>query len=109
MKNFVQPGMVMPYTAGATIESGEAIQVNDLMGVATGKMLNGETGELLLCGVVELTKEAPLVINQGDKLYYDTVAKNVDKTNTNRFIGYAFAAALSADTKVKVLVWQQGA
>ncbi|OQB05779.1 MAG: hypothetical protein BWY19_00804 [bacterium ADurb.Bin212] len=109
MKNFVQPGMVMPYTATAAVASGEAIEVVDLIGVATGAIANGEVGELLLSGVVELTKEAPLVINQGDKVYYDTTAKNVDKTNTNVFIGYAFESAISAATTVKVYLMQQGA
>ena len=83
--------------------------VVDLIGVATGAIANGAVGELLLSGVVELTKEAPLVINQGDKVYYDTTAKNVDKTNTNVFIGYAFEAAVSAATTVKVYLMQQGA
>lgn len=109
MKNFIQPGAVMPYTAGADILSGEAIEVVDLLGVATGKILNGETGELLLCGVVELKKEAALAINQGDKVYYDTAAKEIDKTNTNVFAGYCFESALAAATTVKIYLMQQGA
>ena len=101
MKNKIKDGKSLQYTATAAIVSGEVVPMNDLHGVAITDAAIGEVVEVLLSGVFEIPKEAPLVINQGDMLYWDIATKKADKTNTNKFIGYAVVAAGSADTTVQ--------
>ena len=102
----IRPGRTMPYTNGgaSTIAAGTVVEFADMIGVALGDIAVGAEGELAICEVWELAKEAPLVINQGDQVYWDTVNDNVDKTDTNIPCGKAFAAAASAATTVQVLL-----
>lgn len=66
----------------------------------------GDVGVLALTGEFELPKETPLVINQGDAVYWDVTNSNVDKTNTNVNLGFASADAGSTDETVKVVLRQ---
>jgi len=103
MKNYIKDGSRMPFTPSANVASGAVILVVDVLGVATGAILSGIEGELQMEGVVELTKDAPLVIAQGDKLYWVVADQEVSKTaGSNKIIGYAHKAAASADTTVWV-------
>ncbi len=103
-QNHVQKGAVMPWTngTGSDVVSGEAVEVADIVGVAAGDIADGETGELFIEEVFALTKEAPLVISQGDIVYFDSTAGEIDKTGTNTRAGKAFADAASAATTVQV-------
>jgi predicted RecA/RadA family phage recombinase len=102
-QNFIQDGKVLEYTnAGSAIASGAAVVMNDLVGVALGSIANGATGQVATEGVFELTKETPLVISQGDKVYWDVANSRVDKTNTNKVLGVCAEDAGSAATTVKV-------
>ena len=102
----IAPGAVMPYTnaTGSAITKGTVIEFAAMIGVALGDIANGATGELAVSEVWTLAKEAPLVITQGDQLYWDATNDKVDKTNTNIPCGKAYASAASADTTVKVLL-----
>lgn len=102
MKNYVGPGVSVNYTAGADIASGEVVVANDLIGVAVAAIANGKEGALYLEGEFEVKKEAALAINFGDKVYWDNTAKEADKTNTNKILGYCTKGALAADTVVRV-------
>jgi predicted RecA/RadA family phage recombinase len=67
---------------------------------------DGALGALAAGGGVYLcAKEAPLVIAVGDKVYWDAVNNNIDKTNTNKPFGFATKAAASADTTVECIHW----
>jgi predicted RecA/RadA family phage recombinase len=103
-QNHVQEGKIMTWTnaTGTAVVSGEVIVVGALVCVALGAIANGAVGELAIAEVWNLPKEAPLVIAQGDVVYWDDTNNNIDKTNTNVLAGKAFAAAASADTTVKV-------
>lgn len=105
-KNHIQEGNIMTWTngTGAAVASGEVVVVGTLIGVATGAIAAGATGELAIAEVWELPKEAPLDIAQGDLVYWDDANNNIDKTNTNVLAGRAFATAASAATSVKVLL-----
>lgn len=102
MKNYVGPGKSVDYTAGANIASGDVVVANDLIGIAVTDIANGKTGAIYLEGEFEVKKEASLAINFGDKVYWDSVAKEADKTNTNKVLGYCTKAALAADATVVV-------
>ena len=103
-QNRVQKGAVMPWTngTGSDVVSGEVVEVADMVCVAAGDIADGETGELFTEEVFTLTKEAPLVISQGDTVYFDSTLGEIDKTDTNTLAGKAFADAASAATTVQV-------
>jgi len=101
---FIQEGKTFEYTAsGADVASGDVVIKNNYVGIAKVDMADGKTGAVLLTGVVELPKAAPLVINQGDLIYWDVADGNINKSASgNTLIGTAWEAALSADETVKV-------
>lgn len=106
MKNFISNGKTLLVTVPAGgLLSGQGYLVGTKLVVcvtdgAEGDVIAGNTS-----GEYELPKEAPLVINQGDTLYWDNTAKKLTKTALgNTQCGYATAGALSADTTVKVYI-----
>jgi predicted RecA/RadA family phage recombinase len=106
MKNYVKPGKSIDYVnAGAAIASGAVVLIGGILpGVAAGDIaaITGK-GPVEIEGVFKLAKEAPLVIAQGDRVYWDNSAKKVTKTaGANVFMGVAALAAFSADTEVQV-------
>lgn len=110
MQNFVQPGEKITYTnaTGSDIASGDVVIIGSLAGVAMGDIADEAEGEVLLEGVVELTKDAPLAIAQGDELFWNTTNDEVTKTATDKPIGTAHAAAASSDTTVQVKLYGRG-
>jgi len=96
----------MPWTnaTAAAVVSGEVVVVGDMIGVALGDIAIGATGDLAIEEVFLLAKEQPLVIAQGDTLYWDAVNLRIDKTNTNTPAGKAFAGAIEAATTVRVKI-----
>ena len=52
-------------------------------------------------------KTASLVINEGDRVYWNDTTKKVTKTNTDRAIGWCIADALAADTTVLIRFHQE--
>lgn len=103
-KNHVQPGAAMPWTndTAADVAAGDVVAFADMVGVAAGDIAIGEVGEVFVEEVFTLTKEAPLVIDQGDNVYFDTTLGEIDKTDTNVPAGKCFAPAASAATTVQV-------
>lgn len=106
MKNFVQRGKVLDFVngTGAAILSGALVIAGALFGIAVTDIAVGETGAVNLEGVYELPKAAG-AITQGAKVYWDATAGNVVTTASgNTLIGYAFEAAASGATVVRVLL-----
>jgi predicted RecA/RadA family phage recombinase len=104
-QNYVQEGAVMPWTngTGGDISSGDVVLVGTRVGVALGDIADGDDGQVAIEGVFEVAKAAPLVISQGDLLYWDAADENFNKTDTdNTLAGFAFADAASADTTVLI-------
>lgn len=100
----IQPGKRLTYqNSGAAIAVDSVVFVGSLPGIAVTAIAatTGE-GELDVCGVHRLTKVAPLVIAQGDRVYWDTSAKKVTKTITDNLLGIAWAGAVSAAVTVDV-------
>jgi predicted RecA/RadA family phage recombinase len=110
MQNFVQPGEKITYTngTGSAITSGSPVVIGSLVGVAMGDIADGATGEVLLEGVVELTKTTPLAIAQGDEVFWSTSTNKVTKTATDKPLGTAHAAAGSSDTSAQVKLYGRG-
>ncbi len=105
MKNFIQKGEVTTYTngTGSAIAAGDLVKIGLRVGVAAVDIAVGASGAVAMDGVYEVTKEAPLVITQGDLLYLDATSGQLDKTaSAQTLAGYAFASAVSAAVVVQV-------
>jgi predicted RecA/RadA family phage recombinase len=94
----------MPWTngTGTDVASGDVVDLPNMIGVALGDIADGDNGDLAVTEVWALPKEAALAIDQGDQVYWDATAGEIDKTNTNIAAGKAFAAAAADDTTVAV-------
>jgi len=107
--NYVQPGDVIEYTAGADISSGDVVVVGDNVGIALTDIANGATGSVQIAGVFTVPKTSGTAWNQGDRVDYDVSAGEFHKGLTAASgdvenCGIAFAAAASGDTTANVLL-----
>lgn len=104
MKTYVQKGMVLSHTpSGAAVVSDEVVVLAGGVGVATGNIADGESGELLVDGVVTGAKATGQAWTLLQKLYYDATADKFTTTATdNTPAGVAAAPAASADTTGKI-------
>ena len=103
MKTFVQPGLSVPLPVPYTVTAGQGALVGALFGVVAVDALSGATAEVVVNGVFDITKEAPLVIAVGARVFWDNTNKRVTTTSTgNTAIGHAVVAAASADTTARV-------
>ena len=105
MKNYVQPGNVLSFTAAADLASGVGVLLGTVaFGVTTGAVKSGETGEAAVEGVFTLPKAA-VVVTAYAAAYWDNTAKlatNVSSSNT--LIGYfTEGSASGVATAVKLI------
>jgi len=109
MINFIADGEVLEVlatSATGAIVSGTALLVGDIVGVPIISAAIGEKASVALEGVYELPK-ATGAIAQGKKVYWIVATSNFTGTvGSNVFAGYAYEAAASADTTVKVALRQ---
>ena len=100
MKNFIQPGDVLDYTATADVAAGAVVVMGARIGVVVADIANGQVGAVRVKGVVELPKVTTAVA-QGAELYWDATNSRLTATATsNTLAGYAAAAAGSGTTTV---------
>jgi predicted RecA/RadA family phage recombinase len=94
----------VPYAGG--IVGGQGMLVGAfLFGVAMSTAAQNAIVAVKFHGIYDITKEAPLVIAQGAKLWWDNTNRRLTTTATGNLpVGIAVAAALSADTTVRVLL-----
>jgi len=102
MKNFIQSGTALTIPAPAAVASGDVVVLGAIIGVAQTDAESGADVAIVTEGVFTLPKEAPLTIDAGDVVYFDTAAGEVDTTDTNHALGIAVADAASAATTVMV-------
>lgn len=104
--NHVQKGSVISWTngTGSAVSAGDVVLVGTTrVGIALQDIASTAEGEVAIEEVWEVTKAAPLVIAQGDLLYWDAGDENFNKTATdNTLAGFAAKAAASADTTVHI-------
>lgn len=102
MKNYIQPGDVIPLTMAGTVKSGDGILVGTIFGIAA---TNGIAADVVNCattGVFELPK-ATGALTQGQALFWDNTAKKVTGTAaSNKLIGAAINAVASGAATVRV-------
>jgi len=106
MKTYVQDGLVLALTPSADVASGIGFLFGaGLFGVATGTVLNGAVGEFVVDGVVTIGKTSALAISVGDRLFWDSVNKVVNKTTTaQQQVGVAVEAASNPSPTVKMKI-----
>lgn len=109
-QNFIQDGKVITHVVpnATTIAAGDVVVIGNLTGVALLAGTAGQEIEVMVEGVFRLPKDSPLVINQGDRLFWNTTDKEVTKTATDRPLGLAVRGALSAATVVDVALYDDG-
>ena len=105
MNNYLQPGEVVQYTAGADIASGAVVPLTSRCGIALGDIANGATGSVALAGVYTVGKTTGQTWSIGQALYYVSgTAKLSTSASGNTPAGYAFAAAASDATTGELLL-----
>lgn len=105
MKNYVKNGKLMPYTPGADVESGHIRQVGTIIGVATGKILSGEEGELKTVGVYEVPNPDSVAFAQGALVGYVEATNKLVAAGTGDYdIGTAHRAIPASTEPGQVLL-----
>lgn len=103
MKTYKQKGDVMHYTVpdGNTVKSGDVVVVGSFAGIAT---TDGQPGDLIALGAVEVytvpTGNTP--IKQGQKVYWDTTAKEAVPTTGDVYLGVAWDDSIGGEVDVKL-------
>jgi predicted RecA/RadA family phage recombinase len=102
MKNYVQPGNILTFTASETVASGQGVLQGALFGVACTSAETGEQFEAQLTGVFELPK-ANGALSQGAKAYWSVASRQVSGTASgNSLIGAIAEDAQDAAGLVRV-------
>jgi predicted RecA/RadA family phage recombinase len=104
MKNYVQPGEVVTFTAPANLKSGDPFMVGAMFAVAAFDALSGAAVEGAVEGVFILPKPNTVVaFNQGERVFFDAATGLCKKTASGFFpIGIATVAAGASDSTVTV-------
>lgn len=109
MKNMVQRGDVITFTATGNVTAGQVVVIGALLGVAGGDVATGEQGEAYITGVFELPKVSGADIKQGEDLTYDVSAAAFDDNGATPATGditgpaaVAFEDAGTGKTTLKV-------
>lgn len=98
MKNYVQPGDMVTFTAAAAVASGAGLLLGALFGVSAATYAVGESGELKTTGVFDLPADPADARAIGAKAYWDDTAKRVTGTASGNTLIGCFAAAKVAST-----------
>lgn len=108
MKNFVKEGEVIALTPAADVASGIGYLFGaGLFGVATNTVANGTEGEFLTEGIVTIGKTSALAISVGDRVFWDSTNKVVNKTSAaQQCVGVAVEAASNPSSTVKIKLGQ---
>jgi predicted RecA/RadA family phage recombinase len=109
VNNFEQRGEVQTFTAPTGgVVSGTPVQIGRVLAIPCESADAGEAFAGAIVGVFTLPKAAGQVWNEGDLLYFDSVAGNVTTTSTNNLrIGWA-AHGGAASAAVLGKVYLQG-
>lgn len=103
MQNYIESGENLEFTAAAAVTAGHPVSIGFINGVSKGTLAIGEVGVMMTSGVFKFTKQAPLAITAGAKVYWDNTNKYINATSSgNQYIGIAAITAASADTTIIV-------
>jgi predicted RecA/RadA family phage recombinase len=108
MKTFSKGGSVVTLTPAAAVASGIGYLFGaGLFGVATADVVISTPGEFLTEGIVEIGKTSALAIAVGDRVFWDSTNKVVNKTSAaQQCVGVAVEAALNPSATVRIKLGQ---
>lgn len=108
MKTYTQRGDVLSLTPAAAVAAGAGYLFGaGLFGVATKDVAISTEGEFITEGVVTIAKTSALAIAVGDRLFWDSTNKVVNKTSTaQQQVGVAVAAAANPSATVSMKLGQ---
>lgn len=106
VKNFVQEGDVLSYTAGGTaVAAGAVVLIGTSIGIARGDIPANGTGTVAVTEVWQIAKLATDVVAIGVGLYWDAANSRLTTTaGGNTKAGYAAAAAGNGVTIVSIKI-----
>jgi predicted RecA/RadA family phage recombinase len=105
MKNMVQDGRVLTFTAPYQRNAGDAAKIGMILGVAVNTVANATPGEFAVEGVYTLPKTAGQALTEGQKVYWDDAAKSITGVATSNLpAGIACAAAAGGDASAVVKI-----
>lgn len=103
--NFIQSGNTIDYIAKPNaIKYLDVVPLISCIGVALTDIEVGDSGSLSLTGVYDLLAATPLVIDVGDKVYWDKVNGQINKTDTDIPAGIAISPKGSATTTARIKI-----
>lgn len=104
MKNWIQQGDVISMAPGAAVAVGVGYMFGvSLFGVAAEDVASGVVGPFVTTGVVDIAKTSALAITAGDRLFWDSTNKVVNKTATAQTcVGVAMADAANPSATVRM-------
>ena len=102
---YIQAGNFIDYTPGSAVAAGDPVILTDRVLVAPRAIAANTTGSLATSGVFKLQKTTSQAWTLGQKLYWDgATSKATSVAGSLKVLGYAAAAAGSADTEGLVLL-----
>ncbi len=102
MKNHVQPGHYLTFTAAAPVTHGQGVLMGALFGIAATNAATGEDFEAAITGVYELPKAAE-EITAGARVYWDAAEGHVTLDDDgNPLVGAATVTAAAGAALVPV-------
>ncbi|AMY70911.1 DUF2190 family protein [Frigidibacter mobilis] len=103
MKNYIQPGTNLTFSAPAAVASGGVVIAGEIKGIAAGDAAIGEDVDVVTVGVFGLPKVAADAFAVGAVVYWDSTAGLATSTATdNTKLGVAVAVAAASTATVEV-------
>lgn len=103
MNNFKQTGDVIPFVASADLDSGDPVLIGSQLGVCSGDVASGETGQAELDGVFELPATTGETWTQGVDLYWNAGTSKLTSTaGSNKCVAFAWLPKGSDDETADV-------
>lgn|SRR5678815_3836066 len=101
MKNFVEPGEVVEFTAPSPgVVSGTGVKIGDLLVIATVTAATGAKFTGVRVGIVEHAKLAAQAWTEGQQVNWDDTNKRFTTVTTGNFLAGVAAAAAANPTSV---------
>jgi len=105
MKNFVQPGEIVEFTAPANVTSGTGVKIGDILVIPTVTVLSGAKFTGVRIGVVDHAKLSAQAWTEGQQVNWDDTNKRFTTVTTGNFLaGVAAAAAANPTATGKVIL-----
>lgn len=103
-KTYIQEGDILTLTPAAAVVAGVGYQFGTgLFGIALEDVVISTPGAFAVEGVWEVAKTSALAISVGDRVFWDSTNKVVNKTSAGQqCVGIAVADAANPSATVKV-------